>query len=107
MPRVASRAEENMLRRYGFGRIAGVDEVGTGCLAGPVAAGAVVLDPSRHIPGLCDSKLLSADERERLYDLIVVRAAGWCVELVGPGRNRRHQRPPGRVRGDARRPFTA
>jgi ribonuclease HII len=85
MPRVASRAEENTLRRYGFGRIAGVDEVGTGCLAGPVAAGAVVLDPSRHIPGLCDSKLLSADERERLYDLIVVRAACWCVELVGPG----------------------
>jgi ribonuclease HII len=85
MPRVASRTEENLLRRYGFGRIAGVDEVGTGCLAGPVAAGAVVLDPSRHIPGLCDSKLISADERERLYDLIVVKAASWCVELVGPG----------------------
>ena len=56
----AVRTIENSLRRMGFVRIAGVDEVGRGCLAGPVMAGAVVLDPDRHIPGLRDSKLLSA-----------------------------------------------
>ena len=42
---------ENALRREGFGRIAGTDEVGRGCLAGPVVAAAVVLDPARQIPG--------------------------------------------------------
>jgi ribonuclease HII len=84
MPRIASRADENVLRRYGFGRIAGVDEAGRGCLAGPVAAGAVVLDVRRHIPGLSDSKLLTAAEREGLYDQIVRHAAGWAVALVEP-----------------------
>jgi ribonuclease HII len=82
--RVASRTEENLLRRFGFGRIAGVDEAGRGCLAGPVAAGAVVLDPRRHIPGLCDSKLLVAADRERLYDQIVRRAAAWAVAISEP-----------------------
>ena len=68
MPRPrADRAVENGLRRWGFVRIAGADEVGRGCLAGPVMAGVVVLDPDRHIAGLRDSKLLSAASRERLY----------------------------------------
>ena len=53
----ARRTIENTIRRRGFSRVAGVDEVGRGCLAGPVAAAAVVLDPSQHIPGLRDSKL--------------------------------------------------
>ena len=39
-----------------FSRIAGVDEVGRGCLAGPVVAAAVILDPNRPIKGLRDSK---------------------------------------------------
>lgn len=81
----AVRTIENSLRRMGFVRIAGVDEVGRGCLAGPVMAGAVVLDPDRHIPGLRDSKLLSALERERLYDAITSHALGWLVAAVGPG----------------------
>ena len=42
--------------------------MGRGCLAGPVVAGAVVLDPERYIPGVCDSKTVTALERERLYD---------------------------------------
>jgi ribonuclease HII len=74
----ARRAIENRLRRLGFRRIAGVDEAGRGCLAGPVVAAAVVLDPERPIPGLADSKLLEARTRERLYDLIVERAV-WAV----------------------------
>ena len=78
----ARRTIENALRRYGFVSVAGVDEVGRGCLAGPVMAGAVVLDPERHIPGLADSKMLTAGERDRLYDAIVQRARGWAVAEV-------------------------
>ncbi len=48
------------------GLMAGVDEVGRGPLAGPVVAAAVILDDSRTIRGLNDSKLLAAEERERL-----------------------------------------
>lgn len=81
---VARRTIENALRRYGFVCIAGVDEVGRGCLAGPVMAGAVVLDPARHIPGLADSKALTAAGRDRLYDAIVTKAAAWSVASVQP-----------------------
>ncbi len=63
------RTLENALRRWGFHRIAGCDEVGRGCLAGPVMAGAVILDPARHVPGLSDSKAIGAPERARLYDV--------------------------------------
>ena len=64
--------------------VAGVDEVGRGCLAGPVVAGAVVLDPGRHIPGVSDSKLVPLADRERLYDLIVDRAVAWAVAAADP-----------------------
>jgi len=50
----------------GYRAIAGVDEVGRGCLAGPVVAAAVILDDARPIRGLRDSKLLTAPDRERL-----------------------------------------
>ena len=80
----AMRTLENALRRWGFYRVAGCDEVGRGCLAGPVVAGAVVLDPERHIPGLADSKALTAAERERLYLLITRKALAWAVAAVQP-----------------------
>jgi ribonuclease HII len=80
----ATRAIENALRRWGFYRIAGCDEVGRGCLAGPVVAGVVVLDPDAHIPGLADSKMLSAEERERLNEMIQKRALAWSVCFVEP-----------------------
>jgi ribonuclease HII len=80
----ARRTIENALRRYGFVAVAGVDEVGRGCLAGPVMAGAVVLDPRRHIAGLADSKALTAAGRAALYDQIVALAAGWAVAAVEP-----------------------
>ncbi len=80
----ARRTIENALRRYGFVCVAGVDEVGRGCLAGPVMAGAVILDPERHIPGLADSKALTDKARERLYDVIVVKATSWAVASVEP-----------------------
>jgi ribonuclease HII len=78
------RTLENAARRWGFYRIAGCDEVGRGCLAGPVVAGAVILDPSRHIPGLADSKTITALERERLYDVITRKALAWSVASIDP-----------------------
>ena len=81
----AMRTLENAVRRFGFHRIAGVDEVGRGCLAGPVVAAAVVLDPGCHIPGVCDSKLIAAPERERLYGVITQKALAWSVASAPPG----------------------
>lgn len=80
----ARRTTENLYRRFGFSLIAGVDEVGRGCLAGPVLAGAVILHPDRHIPGLADSKLLSAEARDALYDEITARALAWAVGSADP-----------------------
>ncbi len=71
------------MRRRGFARVAGVDEVGRGCLAGPVMAAAVILDPAGAVAGLRDSKLLSPARRERLYDRIV-RMGSWTVAAVEP-----------------------
>ena len=79
------RTLENAMRRWGFYRVAGCDEVGRGCLAGPVVAAAVVLDPGRPIPGVCDSKMIPAAERERLYGVITRRALAWSVASVAPG----------------------
>jgi len=78
------RTLENALRRWGFHRVAGCDEVGRGCLAGPVVAAAVILDPAQSIPGVRDSKLLTPAERERLYGEITTRALGWAVAAAPP-----------------------
>lgn len=57
----------------------GVDEVGRGPLAGPVVTAAVILDPSRPIKGLADSKKLTAKRREALYDEIVECALAYYI----------------------------
>ena len=80
----ATRTLENALRRVGFVHVAGCDEVGRGCLAGPVVAAAVVLHPDRHIPGVCDSKTVPAAERERLYDQILGAAVAWADGEADP-----------------------
>lgn len=80
----AFRTLENTIRRLGFNLVAGVDEVGRGCLAGPVVAGAVILDPHRYIPRICDSKTVTALERARLYDKITRCAIAWCVAAADP-----------------------
>ena len=80
----AMRTLENALRRVGFVHVAGVDEVGRGCLAGPVVAAAVVLDPGRHIAGISDSKAVPATERERLHDRILTEAVAWAVATADP-----------------------
>jgi ribonuclease HII len=59
--------------------IAGIDEAGRGPLAGPVTAAAVILDPSRPILGLADSKVLTPERREALELEIQARALAWAV----------------------------
>jgi ribonuclease HII len=81
----AMRTLENVLRRWGFVHVGGVDEVGRGCLAGPVVAGAVILHPDRHIVGVSDSKAVPAAEREELFAAITERAIAWAVASVDPG----------------------
>lgn len=68
---------ERELRRQGFLRIAGVDEVGRGPIAGPVVAAAAVFDGCCRLPGLADSKLVKPADRERLFELIYRKAV--CV----------------------------
>ena len=63
----------------GRGRVAGVDEVGRGPLAGPVVAAAVILDPARPVVGLDDSKRLSARRREVLAEEIRATAVAWAL----------------------------
>ena len=80
----ASRTLENGLRRLGFVHVAGVDEVGRGCLAGPVVAAAVILDPDRYVAGVADSKVVAAEDRARLHDEIAAAAVAWSVAVVDP-----------------------
>ena len=78
MRKVSARKNiENSLHRYGFVAVAGVDEVGRGCLAGPVMAGAVLLHPDRRIDGLADSKTCTELQRmdERSLDVTVERVS--------------------------------
>jgi ribonuclease HII len=67
------------------GRVAGVDEAGRGPLAGPVMAGAVILDPHNPIDGLQDSKRLTAARREVLYVEIQEKALAWAVASADVG----------------------
>lgn len=73
---------EHGYRQYSY--ICGVDEAGRGPLAGPVAAGAVILPRDCEILYLNDSKKLSAAKREELYEVITREAVAWGVGLVGP-----------------------
>lgn len=60
-------------------RIAGIDEVGRGCIVGPVVAAVVILDPNRPIAGLADSKKLSEKRRSQLAAEIKSKALCWAV----------------------------
>lgn len=80
----AFRTIENAIRREGYACVAGVDEVGRGCLAGPVVAGAVALNPRKYVPRIADSKTVTALERERLFERIVRASIAWSVSVVEP-----------------------
>ena len=77
---------ERALRRAGLAPIAGVDEAGRGACAGPLVAAAAILPEGKagQVPGLADSKLLTAKARERCYDQILRRALAWSVVVVAP-----------------------
>jgi ribonuclease HII len=79
------RGLEEGLARCGYGLIAGVDEVGRGSLAGPVVAAAVILDCRCLIPGVDDSKCLTAPERERAAEAIRAHAVAVAVAAISPG----------------------
>jgi ribonuclease HII len=70
------------LRDLGFERIAGVDEVGRGAIAGPVVAAAVLLPCGCTIDGVRDSKMVPEPERETLYEAITACAIAWGVGIV-------------------------
>lgn len=76
---------ERALFKRGVWPVAGCDEAGRGPLAGPVVAAAVVLDPDRIPRGIDDSKRLTVDQRERLFDKICATAA-FAVAFASPAR---------------------
>lgn len=75
---------EKLAQAQGFLKIAGVDEVGRGPLAGPVLAAAVILPSGLLIPGVDDSKKLTQHKREALFDVIMDQALSIGIGSVGP-----------------------
>ena len=65
-------------------QVAGVDEAGRGALVGNVVAAAVILPAQFDLPGLTDSKKLSARQREVLFDAITAQALAWCAAVASP-----------------------
>jgi ribonuclease HII len=78
------RYDARQLRTRGFEAIVGVDEVGRGCLAGPVVAAAVILPAKAKLPGVDDSKKLTREQREA--QAVAVRAVAVAIgfSFVGP-----------------------
>lgn len=72
---------EAALNREGYTAVCGVDEAGRGPLCGPVAAAACILPTGLVIEGLNDSKKLTPQKRDKLYDVIVENAVAYCVAL--------------------------
>ena len=72
---------EEALWKQGFFAVAGIDEAGRGCLAGPVMAGAVILPAesgiAERLRGVRDSKLMTPAERDEMYDAVIREAAAW------------------------------
>ncbi|MBR1704950.1 MAG: ribonuclease HII, partial [Clostridia bacterium] len=70
---------EEAWQAEGYPRVCGIDEAGRGPLAGPVFAAAVVLKPGTDLPGLNDSKKLTAKKRDELFELILEAAEDYSV----------------------------
>ena len=73
---------EKEAMKNGYVSVCGIDEAGRGPLAGPVFAAAVILPPETGIPGLNDSKKLSAKKREELFPVIQEKAIAWSVAFA-------------------------
>ena len=83
-PPMDTLALEQHARSRGFPLVAGVDEAGRGPLAGPVVAAAVILPEGLRIPGVDDSKKLSPETRERLFDIINAQALAVGIGTASP-----------------------
>ena len=75
---------EILARSKGFIHIGGIDEAGRGPLAGPVVAGCVVLPEGLYLEQLNDSKKLSAQVRDKLFDRIINEAVDYGIGMVMP-----------------------
>lgn len=84
MPPVDQSYFESRLYAEGVSSIAGVDEVGRGCLAGPVVAASVILPRDCKIEGINDSKKLSPRKRDELYDVILKEAVSFGIGVISP-----------------------
>ncbi len=73
---------ESKLNKLGFLFIAGIDEAGRGPMAGPVVSAAVILKPNARIPGLDDSKKLTAKKREQLFEVVLKNALHYAIAVV-------------------------
>lgn len=78
-PRLPTWHEEELLRNDGYRFVAGVDEAGMGCLAGPIYAAAVIMPEGAELGIVRDSKTLSELQRERLIDDVKSSAVAWAV----------------------------
>jgi ribonuclease HII len=76
--------DEDVRNKSGKPFLCGVDEVGRGSLAGPIAAGAVILDASAANLPIKDSKKMSKSARERIYPVILEHAIAWTVKFIPP-----------------------
>lgn len=81
VPKPSFKEERELLKR-GFSIVAGVDEAGCGCWAGPVYAAAVILPFDSRIGLVRDSKTLSLEQRERVAALVKEEAAAWAVAFA-------------------------
>jgi len=73
---------EDSVYGLGYHRVAGLDEVGRGPLAGPVVAAGIILPPGFSHPGIKDSKMLTVAQRERVAPIIRENAVSWAVGVV-------------------------
>ena len=71
---------DNIYKKYNL--IIGVDEVGRGCLAGPVVSCAIIMKKDSKIEGVTDSKKLSKKKRLALYDKILEECVGYGIGIV-------------------------
>lgn len=80
--RAPTRAMEKALWERGHEVVVGIDEVGRGAWAGPLAVGAAVLPRDTRVNGVRDSKLLTEREREQLFDRLTAWCVAWSVGVV-------------------------
>ena len=76
---IVSKFIENYYWSLGFKKIVGIDEAGRGAIAGPLFVGLVIFPLGYHHPSIKDSKLLTPEQREKLFEIIVREALFWEV----------------------------